>query len=566
MCITQAIAFFPMLLTLLCTSMLSNTHRSVADSYQHFKPYIEIGNNPSLLALNARPATLVERHGLLAPDYQSHSRNMAHVNDINIQLQGLYEAHINHTYIQRRGLNEAHINYTYVQMQGLNKVPAHFSNIVDIKSVIPSKALPLLPSICWMVLNALFEYVCLTTPYILHNCILAYLCLNDAPFQLCVALWCRFQRHCMLKHEYSNLIKTLLRLGCSYKLVSCFFIFSFSLQFLLFHMSVQSVNVFMMMGYESCSSISIWYGYELPLSNRVLGSLEVNTHHLHSITHWYGCYCHEPMITMRPQQTAGGKKLISFEILKRYITLEMPSSSMELEGTVKYKFVDQLVLQAARAELCKKPELLICHAPLEVLKDSITIGQAKAIAKKHHISVFARAPVAEVMELLSQHMCTSRCSHYYTLFSPENPALTTTERKARWYKGLGKSDRKKVNKVGFSKCKSKSTFKNKRFIENKNSYFKSKIAVFPPKPPSDKLIHKIITGFCKDTHPSNLIEAGCAACGQLMRVADYESSEVRRASFIIPEIEDSFSALTQNFDFFPRNLMARLFTQNGNYQ
>ena len=202
------------------------------------------------------------------------------------------------------------------------------------------------------------------------------------------------------------------------------------------------------------------------------------------------------------------------------VTSETPSSTMDLEGSVKYKYVDQLVLQAARAELRKNPELLICQAPLEVLKDSVSIGQAKAIAKKHHISVFARAPVAEVMELLSQHMCTSRCSHFYTLFSPEKPTLTTTERKARWYKGLSKGDRKKVNQVVFSKRKSKSTFKNNRSKENKNSYLKSKNIIFPPKPPSDKLIHKIITDFCRGTHPSNLIEAGCAACGQLTQVAD----------------------------------------------
>jgi len=31
----------------------------------------------------------------------------------------------------------------------------------------------------------------------------------------------------------------------------------------------------------------------------------------------------------------------------------------------------------------------------------------------------------------------------------------------------------------------------------------------------------------------------------------YESSEVRRDSFIIPGIEESFSALTQNLAFFP---------------
>jgi hypothetical protein len=252
----------------------------------------------------------------------------------------LNEACIKYTYIQLQGLNKAHILYTYIRSQGWNETQVQFTNIMKIRSTNLSKALPSLPSICWMILNALLEYVHLTIPDILHTCILAYLCLDDAPSQLCVALWCRFQRHCMLKHEYRNLIKTLLRLQGSYKLLSCFFVFSFSLQFMLFHRSVQSVDVFRSVGYESWSSISIWYTYELPLSNRVLNSLEVNSSYLHSITHWYGCYCHEPTITILPQQTAGGKKLTTFENLKRYITSDTPSSSMKLEGSVKYKFVD----------------------------------------------------------------------------------------------------------------------------------------------------------------------------------------------------------------------------------
>ena len=63
-----------------------------------------------LLALNAQPATLVERHGLLAPDYQSYSHDMAHINDIYIQWQGLNEADINHTCVRGRckhGRNES---------------------------------------------------------------------------------------------------------------------------------------------------------------------------------------------------------------------------------------------------------------------------------------------------------------------------------------------------------------------------------------------------------------------------------------------------------------------------
>ena len=43
----------------------------------------------------------------------------------------------------------------------------------------------------------------------------------------------------------------------------------------------------------------------------------------------------------------------------------------------------------------------------------------------------------------------------------------------------------------------------------------------------------------------------------------YESSEVGRDSFIIPGIEEFFSALTQNLAFFPQKLMACFPTQNG---
>ena len=133
---------------------------------------------------------LVERHSLLALDYQNHSHDKAHVNDTYVQLQGLNKAHIQYTYNQLQRLNEAHVNYKYIQSLCWNEMQVQFTNITEIRSPILSKALPSLPSICWMVLNALLEYVHLSIPYILRNCILAYLCLNDAPSQLCAALWC----------------------------------------------------------------------------------------------------------------------------------------------------------------------------------------------------------------------------------------------------------------------------------------------------------------------------------------------------------------------------------------
>lgn len=38
---------------------------------------------------------------------------------------------------------------------------------------------------------------------------------------------------------------------------------------------------------------------------------------------------------------------------------------------------------------------------------------------------------------------------------------------------------------------------------------------FPPDPPSSALLESITKGFCKDTAPENLIEAGCTVCGRL---------------------------------------------------
>ncbi|KIM78010.1 hypothetical protein PILCRDRAFT_76053 [Piloderma croceum F 1598] len=38
--------------------------------------------------------------------------------------------------------------------------------------------------------------------------------------------------------------------------------------------------------------------------------------------------------------------------------------------------------------------------------------------------------------------------------------------------------------------------------------------MFPPEPPTDRLKHKIIADWCKDTSPDAFEEAGCAVCGQ----------------------------------------------------
>ena len=53
-------------------------------------------------------------------------------------------------------------------------------------------------------------------------------------------------------------------------------------------------------------------------------------------------------------------------------------------------------------------------------------------------------------------------------------------------------------------------------LEAVNKY-QNKISIpeFPPSAPSQKLTHQIFTDFCKDMHPNQFEESGCAVCGQL---------------------------------------------------
>ncbi|KAF8224094.1 hypothetical protein L208DRAFT_1513780, partial [Tricholoma matsutake] len=48
---------------------------------------------------------------------------------------------------------------------------------------------------------------------------------------------------------------------------------------------------------------------------------------------------------------------------------------------------------------------------------------------------------------------------------------------------------------------------------------------FPPSPADPSLEYNIVQGFCEDSAPQNLEEAGCAVCGQLMVVSQLSRSK-----------------------------------------
>jgi hypothetical protein len=440
----------------------------VGNNLSRHAPIIEIGNNPSPLA------------------------NVDYVNDDEIYLTVQRDWEI------------------YVQAM-TNSVNADEIREVRVK----------VTCIIHLLFGFTLEYLYCQIPALVYYSAIVYSLSVNYAIELCILLALRFSRHCTFRHLYANKLR-LFRERRSFSLPALFVRHQFIVHFSSLFLILQITQYTIAYTFISFSSISNWYGYELLLTNRVSASqvFAVNEPYLHSIKHWYayGCPCQAMPAVVPSVQYGGGKFNANLSEIKSYIT---PYSLEPHNATsVNYKYVGQFVLQAAQAELRKNPELLICYMPLEILKGKISLGQAKSIAKMHNISIRSKSPISEVMEVLSAHMCSSRCSQFYTLFSPEKPALTSSERQAKWYNGLSKADKKKIIKKKYNNFVKSLTYKIKRKKENKSTYQTSKISVFPPKPPSKKLIHKIISGFCEDTHPSKLIESGCAVCGQLTKLSD----------------------------------------------
>ena len=64
--------------------------------------------------------------------------------------------------------------------------------------------------------------------------------------------------------------------------------------------------------------------------------------------------------------------------------------------------------------------------------------------------------------------------------------------------------------------------------------------IFPPAAPSERLIHEIISGFCKDIHPDSFVESGCCVCGALAKVSTLK--EIKETELDLEEVADLLTA------------------------
>lgn len=219
--------------------------------------------------------------------------------------------------------------------------------------------------------------------------------------------------------------------------------------------------------------------------------------------------------TCNINHVGGGKTHMKYADLLPHAVPSIHQSTPE--NNIEYRYVDQVQNCDGLDRVSKNPLLLMCRIAMKAFVIHITHAQAKHIAKLHHIYIQSKAHLSVYQEMLAKHECNEHCSQYVTLFAPHT-TTTTRSRQEKWYRSLSKPERTKksilAGKINASRKRS-ATYQQRRQSDNKRAHMNRKADRFPPSPPRDKLLHKLIDGFCEATQPSRFVESGCAVCGQI---------------------------------------------------
>ena len=194
-----------------------------------------------------------------------------------------------------------------------------------------------------------------------------------------------------------------------------------------------------------------------------------------------------------------------YESLKPYVVL----TKVQLKNPDEFSYVygDHGTLDNAVQEMERSGEaLLVCKIPLALVANILTFTQANKVAKEHKLHALSRKSLAEKRKAVESHVCTTSCDQLVTMFKP----VKKNQKSIQHRHSIKVKDIKNHPKVG-----KKSWGKLARAVTNHKYYIQENVK-FPPSPPSKRLMQRIISGFCGDTHPSKFEEAGCAVCSQLV--------------------------------------------------
>jgi hypothetical protein len=211
---------------------------------------------------------------------------------------------------------------------------------------------------------------------------------------------------------------------------------------------------------------------------------------------------HNPSILLASDQNiksttsfvgGGSSARTDYEFLKPYVL----SVEVQLKNPDEFSYVycGHCTLDNAMQEIQTSGEArLVCNIPLALVANILTSTQANEVAKEHNLHALSRKSLADKRTAVESHICTISCNWCVTVFKPVKKSQKTI-----WHQH-NNTTKTRINK-NHPKVGKKSWGKPARAVTNHKYYVREKVK-FPPSPPSKRLMHKIISGFCNDTHPS----------------------------------------------------------------
>ena len=187
-------------------------------------------------------------------------------------------------------------------------------------------------------------------------------------------------------------------------------------------------------------------------------------------------------------------------------------------GNSKYKFIRYSV------SLNITGSNIIAAVPFQNLINKLSRKDLQLVVNKHNIYIpYFKTSKALVISLLKEHKCND-CPIFYSIFEP-----------------LIKD---KTSKFKKNELKEKQTYHDLNNIEmNTDGGYK-----FPPSPLLSEKIESVIEQFCNKSNKENIMEFGCAVCGQL--VLNTNLKKINSLDFDWTQFD--ITQYSENYSFFQK--------------
>jgi hypothetical protein len=205
------------------------------------------------------------------------------------------------------------------------------------------------------------------------------------------------------------------------------------------------------------------------------------------------------------QMTGGGVQTMKFTSvnLKPYI---YNFNHLAFNQARLFTYVAHLTENCVQDFLSRHLTCIACIVPLPVLCEGLKCAEFCHAAEMHRIWLPRRMDIFHCRELLCAHVCL-HCPIFVSIFRASNlvemPPVVQPPKKIHSKPEANAPTNEHTRSQPLERPLAVSG------IEQNNT------VCFPPTPPSDPLLNRIVNDFCADLQPAALEETGCAVCGQL---------------------------------------------------